>query len=117
MDNPRAGTFCLLLAIGLGSWSVVNSLDQGRKRLTLHDPSSAAPPPPAAAVSEPRDPPEAAHAIIETLGEVTGWSSREPSRLLIGPQQLCDDTAESIELLRPAEPDGCGAWLERNSGA
>lgn len=67
MDNPRAGTFCLLLAIGLGVWSVVNSLDQGRKRLTLHDPSSAAPPPPADAVSEPRDTPEAAHSIIETL--------------------------------------------------
>ena len=57
------------------------------------------------------------HAIIETLGEATGWSSREPARLLIGPQQLCDDTAESIELLRPAEPDGCGAWLERSSCA
>ena len=56
-------------------------------------------------------------AIIETLGEATGWSSQEPARLLIGPQQLRDDSAESIELLRPAEPDGCGAWLERSSSA
>ncbi len=52
-------------------------------------------------------------AIIETLGEATGWSTREPARLLIGPQQPGDDSAESIELLRPAEPDRCGAWLER----
>ncbi len=56
-------------------------------------------------------------AIIETLGEATDWSSREPARLLIGPQQLRDDSAESIELLRPAEPDGFGAWLERSSSA
>ena len=66
MDNPRAGTFCLLLAIGLGIWSVVNSLDQGRKRLTLRDPSSAGPPP-ADAVSEPHDTLAAAPSIIETL--------------------------------------------------
>lgn len=43
MDNPRAGTFCLLLAIGLGIWSVVNSLEKGRRRLTLRDPSNSAP--------------------------------------------------------------------------
>ena len=40
MDNPRAGTFCLLLAVGLGIWSVFNSLDQGNRRLVLHDPSN-----------------------------------------------------------------------------
>ncbi len=56
-------------------------------------------------------------AIIETLGEATGWIAREPARLLIGPQQLRDDSADAIELLRPAEPDGCGAWLERSSPA
>ncbi|MEC7923434.1 MAG: hypothetical protein VX496_08570, partial [Planctomycetota bacterium] len=38
-------------------------------------------------------------AIIETLGEVTGWCSQEPARLLIGPQELRDDSAEAIELL------------------
>ena len=54
-------------------------------------------------------------AIIETLGEVAGWCSQEPARLLIGPQELRDDSAEAIELLHPAEPDGCGAWLERSS--
>ena len=54
-------------------------------------------------------------AIIETLGEVAGWCSQEPARLLIGPQELRDDSAETIELLHPAEPDGCGAWLERSS--
>ena len=53
-------------------------------------------------------------AIIETLGEATGWIAREPARLLIGPQQLRDDSAEAIELLSPAKPDGCGAWLERS---
>ena len=41
MDNPRAGTFCLLLAIGLGIWSVVNSLDNGQQRLQLRDPSNS----------------------------------------------------------------------------
>jgi len=54
-------------------------------------------------------------AIIETLGEATGWIAQEPARLLIGPQQLRDDSAEAIELLAPAKPDGCGAWLERSS--
>ena len=43
MDNPRAGTFCLLLAIGLGVWSVVNSLDNGQQRLRLRDPSNRSP--------------------------------------------------------------------------
>jgi len=45
MDNPRAGTFCLLLAIGLGIWSVVNSLDNGQQRLRLRDPSNSSPAP------------------------------------------------------------------------
>ncbi len=54
-------------------------------------------------------------AIIETLGEVAGWCSQEPARLLIGPQELRDDSAEAIELLHPAEPDRCGAWLERSA--
>ena len=45
MDNPRAGTFCLLLAIGLGTWSVVNSLDNGQQRLRLRDPSNSSPAP------------------------------------------------------------------------
>ena len=49
-------------------------------------------------------------AIMETLN----WSSQERVRLLIGPQQLRDDSAEAIELLCPAEPDECGAWLERS---
>lgn len=64
MDNPRAGTFCLLLAIGLGIWSVVNSLDNGRQRLKLRDPSNAG-----AAMKETASPtaPRRQPSIIETL--------------------------------------------------
>ena len=58
MDNPRAGTFCLLLAVGLGIWSVFNSLDQGNRRLVLRDPASG--------VQSPVKPP-APPSVIETL--------------------------------------------------
>ena len=54
-------------------------------------------------------------AIIEKLSESTGWLKREPARLVIGPPQLRTDSAETIELLSVAEPDRCGAWLERIS--
>lgn len=56
-------------------------------------------------------------AIIEKLSGTGGWLSREPARLIIGPRRPRDAAAETIELLSPEAPDGCGAWLGRTSPA
>ena len=74
MDNPRAGTFCLLLAVGLGIWSVFNSLDQGNRRLVLHDPSngvqSSVKPPAPPSVIETLDPDHLVEAkVVDPLGK------------------------------------------------
>ena len=74
MDNPRAGTFCLLLAVGLGIWSVFNSLDQGNRRLVLHDPSngvqSSVKPPAPPSIIETLDPDHLVEAkVVDPLGK------------------------------------------------
>ena len=77
MDNPRAGTFCLLLAVGLGIWSVFNSLDQGNRRLVLRDPSSGVQspvkPPVPPSVIETLDPDHLVEAkVVDPLGKPIG---------------------------------------------